>query len=64
MDLNQLLFRHQIALMRLAEATGQSRRDRLIDDIRDWRQQIEAKRRFLGVSQYPAWIRLLVGIEP
>lgn len=63
-DLNQLLFRHQIALMRLADAAGNPRRDLLIDDVRTSRQKIEAKRRFLGVSQYPAWIRLFGDIAP
>lgn len=54
MDLNELLYHHQVALLQgpvpACEATGSS-----FDLAGHYRRRIDAMRRMLGVAEYPDW---------
>jgi len=57
MDLNQLLYHHQVALIRCAahEADSPARGTRF-DLVRHYEARIARLRRDLGVAGYPQWI--------
>jgi len=56
MDLNELLYHHQVALLQgqvpACEAAGSS-----FDLAGHYRRRIDAMRRMLGVAEYPDWCR-------
>ncbi|WP_394658532.1 hypothetical protein [uncultured Novosphingobium sp.] len=53
MDLNQLLFQHQVAVMRTPDraAFGAS----IFDLVGHYERRIARLRRSMGVAQYPMW---------
>jgi len=57
MDLNQLLYHHQVALIRCAahEADSPARGTRF-DLVRHYEARIARLRRDLGVAGYPQWV--------
>lgn len=54
MDLNELLFQHQIALIRSAEAPARCVCS-AFDLVRHYETRIARHRRELGVAAYPRW---------
>ncbi|MCJ2181032.1 hypothetical protein [Novosphingobium album (ex Hu et al. 2023)] len=57
MDLNQLLFHHQLALIQLDTPDVQTgKRQRQFDLVRHYEKRITRLREEMGVSRYPGWI--------
>lgn len=57
MDLNQLLFHHQIALMQYsAQDSGRSRVGPRFDMVRHYETRIARLRKDMGVLAYPSWL--------
>ena len=57
MDLNQLLFHHQLALIQLDTPDVQAgKRQRQFDLVRHYEKRITRLREVMGVSRYPGWI--------
>lgn len=56
MDLNQLLFQHQIALMRREGSHGGVPFGSRFDMISHYERRIARLRNDMGTSQYPAWM--------
>lgn len=57
MDLNQLLFHHQIALMRDASESGVVQFGSRFDMASHYRRRIIRLRREMGVARYPSWMK-------
>jgi len=56
MDLNQLLFQQQRALIRCAGSGPCPYRESQFDLVRHYERRITRLRRKLGVAIYPAWV--------
>lgn len=54
MDLNQLLFQHQSAILREAQSAP-STTGSMFDMVGHYKLRIDRLRRNLGVSAYPEW---------
>ena len=54
MDLNEILYHHQIALIRAAEAPVRRARD-AFDLVRHYEARLARHRLELGVAAYPRW---------
>lgn len=61
MDLNQLLFQHQVALMRSEASFGRVPLGSRFDMVSHYERRIARLRRDMGVKQFPA---LLSGSSP
>jgi hypothetical protein len=56
MDLNQLLYHHQIALIRFSsDAAGDLERGSKLDLVRHYETRIARLRQDMGVAAYPQW---------
>jgi hypothetical protein len=55
MDLNQLLFHHQVALMQSDDADVRTPLGSRFDMILHYERRIAKLRREMGTTQYPAW---------
>lgn len=62
MDMNQLLFRHQLALMSASSGNHPVERNRHLDRARDYAQQIAKRRLALG-SRITVTAQLRAGPE-
>lgn len=56
MDLNALLFHHQVALISATQQTDDCEASDGIELARDYAHRIARLRREMGVSQYPDWL--------
>ncbi|MGE4304551.1 MAG: hypothetical protein AB7E24_11040 [Novosphingobium sp.] len=56
MDLNQLLFQHQLAIIRHGTFDGGDERRSHFDLVRYYERRIARLRHEMGVSCYPAWL--------
>lgn len=56
MDLNQLLFQHQRALIRYAADRASDRNGYQFDLVQHYERRIRRLRRELGVVGYPSWV--------
>ncbi|WP_225008191.1 hypothetical protein [Novosphingobium percolationis] len=65
MDLNHLLFQHQVAVLRASTprvGNAPARFDRArFDLVRHYKSRIDRLRRNLGASAYPDWCAMPVG---
>jgi len=56
MDLNQLLYHQQVALMNAAISGRDLHCGSRFDMVKHYERRIRALRHKLGVSQYPQWV--------